>query len=44
MEDTGVCLHNLGIFLGHLAIECTRQKEILRVTLHYFVDFLNILD
>lgn len=46
MKDTGVCLHNLGVFLGLgvLVTEFTREKEFLCVTLKYFVGFLNIPD
>lgn len=46
MKDIGVCLHNLGIFLGHgvFVTECTREEEFLSATLNYFVGFLNILD
>lgn len=45
-KDTGVYLHNLGIFLGQsvLVKEWMRAEEFLHVTLNYFVGFLNILD
>lgn len=46
MKDTGICLHNLGIFLGQgvLVTKCMREEEFLPVTSNYFVGFLNILD